>query len=138
VYEIKNTTSRYPGVRKFYAHAKRMYGAVPDVEEPQVVIVEDSNAGFTFFEELCRRSGAKCVSAGGKGNVLIRGVRCPIVGRVCMDMTMVDISGVPDVEVGDLVTIWGKELPTEEQAKNAGTISYELMCSVSPRVPRVY
>ena len=76
VYEIKNTTSRYPGVRKYYAHAKRMYSAVPDVEEPQVVIVEDSNAGFTFFEELCRRSGAKCVSAGGKGNVLRELRRC--------------------------------------------------------------
>lgn len=79
----------------------------------------------------------RCLS-GGKGYVLIGGKKCPIIGRVCMDMTMVDISDVPDVKVGDLVTIWGKGLPIEEQAKNAGTISYELMCSVSPRVPRVY
>lgn len=70
VYEIKNTTSRYPGVRKFYAHTKRMYSAVPDVEEPQAVIVEDSNAGFEFFQALCRHSGAECITAGGKGNVL--------------------------------------------------------------------
>ena len=79
----------------------------------------------------------RCLS-GGKGYVLIGGKKCPIIGRICMDMTMVDISGVPGAKVGDLVTIWGKGLPTEEQAKNAGTISYELMCSVSPRVPRVY
>lgn len=79
----------------------------------------------------------RCLSD-GKGYVLIKGVRCPILGRVCMDMTMVDISSVPDAKVGDIVTIWGKALPAEEQAKNAGTISYELMCSVSPRVTRVY
>ena len=79
----------------------------------------------------------RCLS-NGKGYVLIRGKKCPIIGRVCMDMTMVDVSAVKDACVGDVVTIWGKALPTEEQAKNAGTISYELMCSVSPRVPRVY
>lgn len=76
VYEIKNTTSRYPGVRKVYAHTKRMYNKPPHVEEPQVVIVEDSNSGYEFFEALCRRSGAECVSAGGKGNVLSELRRC--------------------------------------------------------------
>lgn len=79
----------------------------------------------------------RCLSD-GKGYVLIGGKKCPILGRVCMDMTMVDISSVENAKVGDVVTIWGKELPTEEQAKNAGTISYELMCSVAPRVKRVY
>jgi len=79
----------------------------------------------------------RCLS-NGKGYVLIRGIKCPIIGRVCMDMTMIDISAVTDAKVGDVVTIWGKDLPTEEQAKNAGTISYELMCSVAPRVLRVY
>lgn len=79
----------------------------------------------------------RCLS-NGKGYVLVRGKKCPIIGRVCMDMTMIDISGVIDAEVGDVVTIWGKDLPTEVQAKNAGTISYELMCSVAPRVHRIY
>lgn len=79
----------------------------------------------------------RCLSD-GKGYVSVKGKKCPIVGRVCMDMTMIDITDVPDAKVEDVATIWGKELPTEEQAKNAGTISYELMCSVAPRVIRVY
>ena len=70
VYELRNTTSRYPGIRKFYAHAQRMYAEIPAMADPQLVIVEDSNAGFEFFEALCNRSGIECVSARGKGNVL--------------------------------------------------------------------
>lgn len=70
VYELKNATSRYPGVRKFYTRARRMYATVPQVAEPQKVIVEGSNAGYEFFKALCDRSGIPCVSARGKGNVL--------------------------------------------------------------------
>ncbi len=79
----------------------------------------------------------RCLS-NGKGNMMVHGVKCPIIGRVCMDMTMIDISGVPDAKVGDVVTIWGEGLSCREQAENAGTISYELLCSISPRVKRVY
>lgn len=74
--------------------------------------------------------------------VLIHGHRVRQVGRICMDMCMADISGIPDAAVGDEVTVFGCSggvfLPVEEQAKKAETISYELLCSVSPRVPRVY
>lgn len=79
----------------------------------------------------------RCLSH-GKGFVLVKGKKCPIIGRVCMDMTMIDISDVEDANLGDVVTLWGSELPTEIQANNAGTISYELLCSVAPRVVRVY
>lgn len=79
----------------------------------------------------------RCLSD-GRGYVLIGGKRCPIIGRICMDMTMVDISDVGEAEVGDIVTIWGDGLSCEEQARNAGTISYELLCSVSSRVTRIY
>jgi len=79
----------------------------------------------------------RCLS-NGKGYFLVRGKRCPVIGRVCMDMTMIDISDVDNAEIGDVVTIWGKDLPADEQAKNAGTISYELLCAVAPRVIRVY
>ena len=79
----------------------------------------------------------RCLSH-GKGYVLIGDVKCPIIGRICMDMAMIDISGVPDAKVGDAVTIWGKDLSCDEQAKNASTISYELLCAVAPRVKRVY
>ena len=79
----------------------------------------------------------RCLS-NGKGNVLVNGVKCSIIGRVCMDMAMIDISAVSDAKVGDKVVIWGEELSCDEQAKNAGTISYELLCGVAPRVTRVY
>lgn len=70
VYGLKNTTSRYPGVRKFYTHTKRIYSETLDVEDPHIVIVEDSNAGFDFFKALCAKTGAECISAHGKGNIL--------------------------------------------------------------------
>ena len=79
----------------------------------------------------------RCLS-NRKGFVSVNGTKCPIIGRVCMDMTMIDISSVPDAAVGDTVTIWGDGLSCDEQAKNAGTISYELLCSVAPRVHRIY
>jgi alanine racemase len=67
--------------------------------------------------------------------VLIGGVRAPIVGRVSMDMIAVDVSGVPEVHVGTGALLWGPGLPVEEIARHAGTIPYELLCSVSQRVP---
>ena len=69
--------------------------------------------------------------------VLVNGRRAPIVGRVSMDMLAVDISDLnPDtVRVGTSTVIWGEGLPVEEAAQHAGTIAYELLCSVSPRVP---
>ncbi len=68
---------------------------------------------------------------------LIHGVPCPIVGRVCMDMCMVDVTDLPDVKPGDVATIYGGPL-AEQAAQLTGTIVYELLCGVSPRVPRVY
>ncbi len=74
----------------------------------------------------------------GNGFVLYKGKRCPIIGRVCMDMTMIDISQVENPHVTDEVIIWGQNLSCNEQAKSAGTIAYELLCSVSKRVHRIY
>ena len=71
------------------------------------------------------------------GEVLVRGKRCPVVGNVCMDQAMIDITGT-DAQVGDFVTIFGDELPIEELANNLGTITYEILTSVSRRVQRVY
>ena len=59
-------------------------------------------------------------------------------GRICMDMCMVDLTDLPEVQVGDELEIFGHTHPVEELAKLAGTISYELTCAVSKRVPRVY
>lgn len=71
------------------------------------------------------------------GEVLIRGKRCPVVGNVCMDQAMVDVTGT-DAQPGDYAIIFGDELPIEELADKLGTITYEILTSVSRRVQRVY
>ena len=72
-----------------------------------------------------------------KLEVLIGGQRAPIVGRICMDMCMADVTGL-DVAPGDEVEVFGEHLPIEDVAALAGTIQYELLCAVSPRVHRAY
>lgn len=67
----------------------------------------------------------------------IRGYACPVVGRVCMDMCMVDVTDVPGVQAGDVAVVYGGNL-LEQAAHISGTITYELMCDVNPRVPRLY
>lgn len=74
----------------------------------------------------------------GKMEVLVRGRRAPQIGRICMDLCMVDLTDVPGAQPGDEVTVFGPELPVEEKADALGTIQYELLCAVSKRVPRVY
>ncbi len=72
-----------------------------------------------------------------KLEVLIGGQRAPVVGRICMDMCMADVTGL-DVAPGDEVEVFGEHLPIEDVAALAGTIQYELLCAVSPRVHRAY
>ena len=67
--------------------------------------------------------------------VLVDGVRTGLIGRVSMDMLMVDLTHVPGARVGSSVTLWGQGLPIDEVALAAGTIGYELMCALAPRVP---
>lgn len=77
-----------------------------------------------------------------QASVLIRGRRRPVVGRICMDQTMVDIGPVCDVAVGDEAVLFGRqgneEITVTSLADMLGTINYELVCAVSARVPRVY
>jgi alanine racemase len=77
-----------------------------------------------------------------KGEVLIRGHRCPVVGRVCMDQTMVRLPDDVDVHPGDEVVIVGEQegerITASDLAATLGTINYEILCGISKRVPRVY
>jgi alanine racemase len=66
--------------------------------------------------------------------VLVDGIRTRTVGQVSMDMIVADLSAIPDARVGSSVTLWGQGLPIDEVAHAAGTIGYELMCAVAPRV----
>jgi alanine racemase len=77
-------------------------------------------------------------SMAGHGSVLFAGRPAPLVGRVSMDMTAVDVTGLPPCAVGDRVLLWGAALPVEPVARAAGTIPWELLCSVSQRVPLAY
>jgi alanine racemase len=74
----------------------------------------------------------------GIGKIWIKGKMVPVVGVVCMDMIMIDITNVADVQEGDEVIIFGRELPVQQIAQWANTIPYEIMTGISQRVKRVY
>jgi alanine racemase len=74
----------------------------------------------------------------GVGQVVVRGKRAPIVGTICMDMFMIDVTAIEHVHEGDDVILFGKELSVQEVAKWASTIPYEILTGISQRVKRVY
>lgn len=78
----------------------------------------------------------RCVSS--KAVFWSKGKEIPQVGNICMDMCMVDLNGAPELGIGDEVEIFGEHARLEQLAKLAGTIPYELLCSVTKRVPRIY
>ncbi|HUL16036.1 MAG TPA: alanine racemase [Terriglobales bacterium] len=81
-------------------------------------------------------------SLGNRGSVLVRGKLVPIVGIVSMDVTMLDVSEVEGVKVGDVATIYGTDgadvLPANQVARGIGTVTSDLLCAVTKRVPRIY
>ena len=76
------------------------------------------------------------------GHMLVRGVRAPIIGRVCMDLTMIDVGHVPDIRLEDEVVVLGSQgnetISADEIAKRIGTINYEIVSSLTSRVPKLY
>mgnify|MGYP005776126827 FL=1 len=78
----------------------------------------------------------------GKGEILIHGKRVPVLGRICMDQFMADVTDVDDVKEGDMVTLIGRdggeEITAEEMAERSGGFHYEILCNVGKRMPRVY
>lgn len=77
-----------------------------------------------------------------RGYVLVHGKKAPILGRVCMDQFMVDVTGIPDVKIGDRATLIGQDgelaITVEELSALAGSFHYEFICNISKRVPRLY
>ena len=107
--------------------------------------------GHIYVTERATKVATLCAGYGdgvprllsNRGSVLINGKRAPIIGRVCMDQMMVDVTDIEGVETGDIATIIGTDgdasISVDELAEAAETISYELLCSLSrPRVPRIY
>ncbi len=78
----------------------------------------------------------------GKGRVLVRGQYAPVVGNICMDQCMVDVTDIPNVKKYDEVVLIGKQgentILADEIAEKTGTINYEIVCRIGKRVPRVY
>ncbi|MEP6652692.1 MAG: alanine racemase C-terminal domain-containing protein, partial [Myxococcales bacterium] len=70
------------------------------------------------------------------------GRRAPVVGAVCMDMMMIDVTDIPQAAVGDPVTLIGRDgvdqIDVDQVARWAGTVNYEILCGISKRVPRIY
>lgn len=99
--------------------------------------------GATFRAERAMRIGTvACGYADGYPrhaatgtSILVDGQRTRTLGRVSMDMLSVDLSAIPEARVGSRVVLWGEGMPIDEVARSAGTISYELLCALAPRVP---
>lgn len=85
-----------------------------------------------YADGLDRRLG------NGNASFYIKGVECPTIGNICMDLCMVDVTDVPGVSVGDSVEIFGSHIPVQKIADTLGTIPYEVFTSVAPRVKRIY
>jgi len=104
----------------------------------------------TFVTQRPTRTGVVAVGYGhgyswllsNRGHMLVRGHRVPILGRVTMDLTMVDITDLPETAVGDEVVLFGEQdgasLPLEEVAQGSETLPYEIMCTIGKRVTRIY
>lgn len=124
-------------------HSHLVY--VKEVEPGQSI-----SYGGTFTASKRMRVGTVPVGYGdgyprslsGRGSVLIRGKRVPILGRVCMDQFMVDLSELPQVTEGEQVVLLGQsggeEITAQELGRLSGRFNYELVCDLSPRVPRIY
>lgn len=122
----------------------------------QVVHVKELPAGhyISYGREYCTKQKTKIATIpigyadgyarkmSNKGRVLIRGQYANVVGRICMDQFMVDVSHIKDVAIGDEVVVFGKQgentIPIEELAQITETINYEVMCMIGKRVPRIY
>lgn len=124
---VMSVYTRAAAVRDVPAGTPVGYGCTKLVERDTRLAVLPIGYGDGFFRLLSNRFWVE-----------FAGRRAPILGRICMDMCMVDVTDLPQVKAGDVATVFGTDKPLEEAADLLGTIQYELLCDVSPRVPRVY
>lgn len=116
-------------VKKIYEGTTVSYGRTFTAQKDMTVATVTIGYADGYFRDFS-----------SKGYMLLKGKRCPILGRVCMDQTIIDVSSVEDVCIGDEVTVFSaEEFPTvDDLADFADTINYEIVCAVSKRVPRYY
>ena len=123
---VMTVKSRIAAVRALPAGAKISYGCTAALERDSKIAVLPMGYGDGL---------PRCLS--NKLEVLIGDKLCPVLGRICMDMCMVDVTGLPEVRAGDIAVVYGPGL-TQRAAQLAGTIPYELLCQLTPRIPRLY
>jgi alanine racemase len=104
------------------------YGRMGMADQPMTI----ATVGIGYADGLNR--SLSC----GEGKMLVRGKLATIVGNICMDMTMIDITEIPEAEEGDEVIVFGKELTVQQMAQSAKTIPYEIISTISRRVKRIY
>jgi len=121
-------TSTIAQIRKVSAGKTIGYGRAAVVSRDDKVAVINIGYADGFSRQL----------GNGVGEVWVGGHLAKVLGHVCMDMTMIDVTDIPDVITGMEVEIFGRHLPVSTVARNAGTISYDLMTGISARVKRVY
>jgi len=114
-------------IRNIQAGEKIGYNGTFTADTPMRVALLGVGYGDGFRRELSNN-----------GDVLVRNARCPIVGRVSMDLTTVDVTAVGDARIGDEATLLGGGIGLHEFADRCGTVSYEILCGISSRVKRVY
>jgi alanine racemase len=128
---VMSLRTRIISLRRVPAGSSVGYGGKFVTERPSVIGVLAAGYGDGVHRSL-----------GNRGFVLVRGQLAPIVGIVSMDVTMIDVTDVPGVELGDLVTIYGVDgehvHPASQVARGIGTVTSDLLCAVSARVPRIY
>ncbi len=124
---VMSVYTRVSAVREVPAGTPVSYGCTNVVERDTRLAVLSIGYADGFFRLLSNRFWVE-----------FDGKRAPILGRICMDMCMVDVTDLPQVKAGDAAVVFGAEKQLEEAAGLVGTIQYELLCGISPRVPRVY
>jgi alanine racemase len=128
---VMSLRTRVISLRRVPAGTSVGYGAKFVTERPSVIGVLAAGYGDGVHRSL-----------GNRGCVLVRGKLAPIVGIVSMDVTMIDVTDAPGVEVGEVVTIYGVDgetvHPASQVARSIGTVTSDLLCAVSARVPRLY
>lgn len=123
---VMTVKSRIAVVRELPAGSFISYGCTAELKRPSKVAVLPMGYGDGLPRALSN-----------KLEVRVRDRLCPVLGRICMDMCMADVTDPPDVRAGDIAEVYGPGL-TDRAARLAGTISYELLCQITPRIPRIY
>ncbi len=125
---VSTLTTTISQIKKIKAGETVGYGRKAKVEKESVIAV----VRIGYADGYSRRLG------NGKGKMLLKNTLVPVIGNICMDMTMLNVTGIKDIKEGDEIIVFGESLSLQSVARWAGTIPYEIMTSISQRVKRIY